>query len=375
MLGRETSRIEAVETVLRLVSEARDLDEAGGDKLDEVAEMLQNRRAFGLLLVLCLLASRGGEQTAKLKQREIQALIELGRLDDAVRAARQLASATEHADPADADDIGDYNLWSAAQGNLGRAMKQAYMDAAAACGAATGSAIHAANGSPRAPDPLDLEAAVRAYRAVWDKVTRRADGLAQTPDVARPEVFKQQINKARHSATYTAVNAAALIMRSVRDREAGLLADDADWADALPARHLAEAILDEHEDDLIEAFDPKAGPGDIWALATCGEAHLVIGAPSDAALCYGAFAGHPQVEAFQLASARRQLEEVWQFEGEANTTQGSIVRLLKAALLNLEHREGSVTDEVPGENVTLSPVEADLIGRDIAAAKRDSRSR
>jgi len=45
MLGRETSRIEAVETVLRLVSEARDLDEAGGDKLDEVAEMLQNRPA------------------------------------------------------------------------------------------------------------------------------------------------------------------------------------------------------------------------------------------------------------------------------------------------------------------------------------------
>lgn len=319
-LGREQSRLDAIEAVSRLVDEAEDLGSAGAQKLQDVADGLQKRRAFALLLVLCLMAGRAGLATPALKQKEVQALIELGRLSDAVREAKRLADSLDGFESPAAEKV-----WASAMGNVGRTYKQLYINAAE---------------SRDGGDPDDLLASVQAYRRVWDR--------GANPDT-----------------TYHGVNAAALIMRGVRDQ-----AGAPGWAKAEDARRIAETILDIHKEDLRNALSAGSAPGDIWTLATCGEAFLVLGMLEDAAQCYGAYAGNPANSAFNLASSLRQLREVWGYSGETRDTEGSIVRMLKAALLNVDApgRPGgsqAAEDDLQTESVVMSVTEARLIETDL----------
>lgn len=342
LLGREESRVDAVGAVARLVSEAADLGAEGTHRLLSVAQALQDKRAFALLLVLCILAGRAGLATPRLRQKEVQALIELGQLDEAIDAAKALAEATAYADPEEPDERGDYDLWAASKGNIGRAHKQAYLNAAK-CGSD--------------PDPTRLRLAAETYLDVWER--------NPTAD-----------------ATYHAVNAAALILRAVRDHArsdaAGTPQPDEDWAFAEDARRLAEEILRIYETDLNEALQPAASPADLWTLATCAEAYLVLDLLEDAALCYGAFAGNPANDAFKIGAALRQLEEVWGFSGVADDGGGRIVRLLKAALLNLDKgrqaacRALPAEADMPTESVVLNPVEAGLMEKDLAESRSET---
>lgn len=328
MLGREQSRLDSIETVARLVSEADDLGAEGAEEIFNIVKALQKRRAFALMLVLCLLARQSGLGSPKLRQREVQALIELGRLEEAVRNARALAGATESAEPDDPETIEDYQLWATANGNIGRAYKQAYVNAS-----------RSPNEPPR-PDPQDLKAAFETYFGVWE----------------------------RHpgpSTTYHAINAAALMMRGVRDEALGRPGDFS-WVDRETARELAGEILRVHEEDLRGALSPGGGGGDVWTLATCGEAYLVLDLMDDAALCYGAYAGLSTADAFEIGSSLRQLQEVWQFDGRNRDAGGKLVRLLKTALINLQTASGGApANDIQTDSVVLSPTEAGLIQREL----------
>lgn len=329
MLGREQTRIDSIQTVARLVGEADDLGAEGAEQIYAVVGALQKRRAFALMLVLCLLARQAGLGSPRLQQKEVQALIELGRLEEAVRTARALAEATASASPEDESVREDYRLWETANGNIGRAYKQAYINASRE------------PDNPPLPDEQDLQAAVETYLAVW----RRNPGK---------------------STTYHAVNAAALIMRGVRDGAAGKPGDFS-WAKAETAREIAGDILRVHEDDLRGALTPGSGDnGDVWTLATCGEAYLVLDLMEDAALCYGAYAGLSAADAFEIGASLRQLEEVWEFDGKTRDEGGKLVRLLKTALINLAPRsDGNAAGDIQTDSVTLTPTEAGLIQQDL----------
>ncbi len=329
MLGREQARLDSIQTVARLVGEADDLGAEGAEEIFNIVKALQKRRAFALMLILCMLARQAGLGSTKLQQREVQALIELGRLEEAVRSARALAEATLAASPDNPAEAEDYGLWETANGNIGRAYKQAYVNAS-----------HDPE-TPPLPDSQDLEAAVETYLGVW----RRNPGP---------------------STTYHAVNAASLIMRGVRDGAEGRPGDYS-WANREIAREIAGEILRIHEDDLRGALAPAGGGGgDVWTLATCGEAYLVLDLMDDAALCYGAYAGLRAADAFEIGSSLRQLEEVWEFDGRKQDAGGKLVRLLKTALINLEPRSGGTsTSDIQTESVVLSPVEAELIEQDL----------
>ncbi|MEL6955186.1 MAG: trypsin-like peptidase domain-containing protein [Pseudomonadota bacterium] len=321
-IGRDAERLDIIDRMTGLVDEAEDLGARGNTELEALAKTLQDKRTFGLLLVLCLLARRKGMLTPQLRQNEIQALIELGHLGEAIREARKLAEAC------DSDEIANPKLWGSAMGNIGRAFKQRYIDAELGGGQG---------------DPADLQSAAKAYLDVWGR-------------------------NQNAGTTYQAINAAALIHRAARDRETH--PDGAAWAREEDARQIASRVLQIHSDELRDALSESATPGDVWMLATCGEAFVAMDMLKDAAECYGAYAGHPDIQPFQLSSSLRQLEEVWGFSGEERNDRGAIVRVLKTALLTMEPRNATEDDEgLDGNSVDMSILEARLMESDLEATK------
>ena len=155
------------------------------------------------------------------------------------------------------------------------------------------------------------------------------------------------------------------MMRGVRDEARGRPGDFS-WVDRETARELAGEILRVHEEDLRGALSPGGGGGDVWTLATCGEAYLVLDLMDDAALCYGAYAGLSTADAFEIGSSLRQLQEVWQFDGRNRDAGGKLVRLLKTALINLQTASGGApANDIQTDSVVLSPTEAGLIQREL----------
>ncbi len=327
-IGRDAQRLDIIERVTDLVEEAVDLGADGVRELEAMARTLQDKRTFGLLFVLCLLARRKDMLTPTLHQFEIQALIELGRLSEAVRQARKLAEIC------DSDAAKNPGLWGKAMGNIGRAHKQRYIDAALA---------------GRVGDPADLKDAANAYLAVWER------------------------SQDEHT-TYQAINAAALIHRAARDRD--VHPDGAAWAREEDARQIASHVLQIHSDELMAALGEGSQPGSVWTLATCGEAFIAMDMMKDAAQCYGAYAAHPDRQAFALNSSLRQLEEVWGFSGEERNERGAIVRVLKAALLTMESTNATEDDEgLDGNTVDMSVLETRLLETDLeTAASRDDET-
>lgn len=100
---------------------------------------------------------------------------------------------------------------------------------------------------------------------------------------------------------------------------------------------------------IIDALKPQAGStNDGWVLASLGEACLVLGDYTTAAQYYGQFVAHPSTKAdpSMLASAVRQLEQVWRLE-PADGGGGPILAVLKSAQIALP--EGKFT--LPGDSL------------------------
>ncbi|MEL6568470.1 MAG: trypsin-like peptidase domain-containing protein, partial [Pseudomonadota bacterium] len=322
--GRDSQRLDVIDRMTEVVDEAESLGSDGVGALEDLASTLQDKRTFGLLLVLCLLARRKEMLTPSLRQFEIQALIELGNLSEAIREARRLAEVC------DTEGAANPKLWGKAMGNIGRAYKQRYIDAAMA-------------GHPG--DPADLNEAANAYLEVW--------GRSQNA-----------------STTYQAINAAALIHRAARDRE--VHPESAAWAREEDARQIASKVLQIHSTEMMEAFESNGEKDDTWMLATCGEAFVAMDMLKDAAECYGAYAAHPQIKPFQLSSSLRQLEEVWQFSGEERNERGAIVRVLKTALLTMQPQNFTEDDEgLDGNTVDMSVLESRLMESDLESARTE----
>ena len=123
--------------------------------------------------------------------------------------------------------------------------------------------------------------------------------------------------------TWQGINAAALNARSSRD--------------------IAAKILDQMRTAL------ESGTANIGTRVTAGEAALVLGDLDAAKRWYFSFASDPASDAFEIASALRQLIEVWQLK-ESVPPGSDLLPMLRAELLN---REGSTIEFSP-EKVTVA---------------------
>ncbi|HYC90299.1 MAG TPA: trypsin-like peptidase domain-containing protein [Thermoanaerobaculia bacterium] len=86
------------------------------------------------------------------------------------------------------------------------------------------------------------------------------------------------------------------------------------------------------------------GSADTWDLATAGEAAVATGDYAQAKALYSAFAARPDISAFALGSALRQLQEVWGLTDDEEPG-ASLLPLLRVATLD---RSGGEVELKPG---------------------------
>ena len=132
-----------------------------------------------------------------------------------------------------------------------------------------------------------------------------------------------------HDRIWHGINVVALLCRAARE---GIgLSESLD--PATDARNLAEEILQRVE------FDPSP---DAWALATACEACIALGRDEEAVRWAARFAWRPDADAFKIASALRQLLEIWQLD-TARPPGDAVLPVLRSVLL--EKNGGTVAVE------------------------------
>jgi len=92
---------------------------------------------------------------------------------------------------------------------------------------------------------------------------------------------------------------------------------------------------------------------DMWDMATCGEACVALGDADAAVTWYSRYVREPYAEAFELASTRRQLVEVWQLS-DTDPIGGELLPILKSrelsepgSLLTVEREAFRAWGDVP----------------------------
>ncbi len=259
------------------------------DVARHVLTRLRRRRRFEPLCRAAAALIAHGSGTLSVRQDHAQGLLDLGRLDEAfavleplVRDAAQVAADTRLS--AEQRSTADF-VHSQARGLVGRLHKQRYVDAAAA----------------RKPhDARVLGHAIEAYFSVYDE---------------RPGDAERR---------WHAINAVALACRAARDGVPLRLGFDP----AELARALIRAIDADRLDNRARA----------WDLATATEACLASKGLRPEALGWAArYVAEAGLDAFEVASTRRQLLEVWQLGAEPRDAE--LIALLQARLLNLQDGE------------------------------------
>lgn len=89
----------------------------------------------------------------------------------------------------------------------------------------------------------------------------------------------------------------------------------------------------------------SGGSADAWDFATAGEAAVALGKYDEAKRFYGEFATRPDVSAFALNSALRQLQEVWGLTDDRDPGS-SLLPMLRVEMLS---RSGGEVELAPGE--------------------------
>ena len=145
---------------------------------------------------------------------------------------------------------------------------------------------------------------------------------------------------ANNALSWHGINAVALLHRARRDK-----------VDLPPVPPFEKPIYDQMKAQV------DAGTADDWAMVTAGEAAIALGDYESAKRWYATYAaGDPaKIDAFEIGSSLRQLEEVWQLTKD-KSPGAEILPLLNAALLN---RAGGA--------VKIGP---ESITREVKAAKR-----
>ena len=151
------------------------------------------------------------------------------------------------------------------------------------------------------------------------------------------------------------INAAALLHRAARDK---MTIIGTDQPGSL-ARSIAAFILPVIEDRWT------SGDSLVWDFATAAEASVALDRVDDAAKWMQRYAREPSVDAFELASTRRQLTEIWQLRSDSGPG-AMVIPILDAELLGKEG--GALQYDANTLNVTASTATQEsleaLLGRD-----------
>ena len=162
----------------------------------------------------------------------------------------------------------------------------------------------------------------RAYKQLY--VNGGGDPALRTDYLLRAFNAYYDVYRDNRTMTWHGINAAAVLQRAAHD----------------------ELRFPKIEPFEREIHDALSGATDVWGLATLAEAALAIRNYGDAQRWYGEFAKHEDADAFEIGSALRQLEEVWELREDTSPGR-EILPLLRAKLL-----------QAPGGEVQISAAQA-----------------
>ena len=268
-----------------------DAEPAPFNPVNKILSALRNKRYFDLMERVADAAIQSGQNDPHLRRQYAQGLIDQGSITAALNVLAVLAM-----DTSDTGELRNPSENAEARGLIGRAHKQAY--------------INAANKSHR----KHLERAVKAYFAVY-----ASD---------------------RDRYLWHGINTVACLCRAERD---GIALEE--YPDP---RAIAAEILEK-----LSAITPREGV-DVWDRATAVEACIALGRLPDVKDWLAVYANDPAADAFELGSTLRQLTEVWQLT--PGTEPGSsVLSILQSALLQ---REGGRVDLGRGLQSGASMIQA-----------------
>jgi hypothetical protein len=259
---------------------------------------LKSVRAFEALSYLGDRFIALGIAPPEIQKLSAQGLIDLGYPHAGLATLKAMLTTTAADHPQRLDGLGI----------AGRACKQVYVDASSPPGKRLTSALRAA-----------LMQSITYYEDAYLAMRGRRD----------PRFTEW---------SYPAINLVAVLKRAEAD---GV---------SVPARVNAGQLTRE----LIEGFHNGADAKESYDLATLGEAFIASKDWQSAEHWLGAYAARPDVDAFQLASTLRQLEEVWRLV-PGDDAQGRILLLLKAQLLGKEGGQVLLTPEARQALMAVTP--------------------
>jgi hypothetical protein len=274
------------ECCLKLIERARRDDQPFPfDEAKRALEILRAERMFPLMERLADTFIQCGQNHPRIRRQYAQALLDQGRISSAICLLEKLVSDTARKERSENVE---------ARGLLGRAYKQMYVDG---------------HGDSRARGGKTLAQAVRYYYDVY--------------------------RKAPSEYLWHGVNAVALLERADKDGVA---------LKGLPkAKALAEKVL-----ALAKRVDARTKPDDPnrrWNSATALEAAIGLERADEVHAWLERYLTSDGLTAFELASTRRQLVEVWQLDPGSGMGK-DVLPLLETKLLKCW---GSQVEVMPGE--------------------------
>jgi len=226
-------------------------------------------------------------ESFRIRRQYAQSLVDTGNYSAALCILNSLVAETR--DSTDKIAIKEFRESS---GLIGRVYKQLYVNA----------------NNPANPQNIEfLKRSVKAYNDIYSGNTREF--------------------------LWHGINVLALLSRAKAD---GIMLDG--YGDP---KELAEKILSEVETKYADTEQQA----DAWDFAIAAETCIALNRPKDAVQWLSGYFRDPYVDAFELASTLRQMEEVWKLD-MASETGKLILPLLRAQLLQRE-----------GGNVMIDPIE------------------
>jgi hypothetical protein len=278
--GREGQKKAAEDAAAKLT----ELLQRSGTPLDDklalqVMTALRNVRAFPELAKLGDRLIALGAKEPAIRKLTAQGLIECDQLHAALGTLEELFSVTRFSDKQHIDGLG----------LAGRAFKQVYADVSKRYrSASTNTALR---------------------DALTNSVQRYQRGYTQSRNMPSPD---------RGDWTYHGINLVALLERAKRD---GI------------AIEAARVDIDPLLREIIAAYGSEGETAkETWDFATLGEAYVARKDWASAEKWLRTYAQHEKVNAFELNSTIRQLEQIWQLDAN-DEAQGRLLYLLKAQLL------------------------------------------
>ena len=275
----------------RFIDQLRSNDEACPTPVArEFVRLLRRKRYFKLIIKVADILILSGQQDPNVRRQYGQALIDVGQITTGITILHKLK-----ADTSNSDNKEDQREHQEAIGLIGRAHKQAFID---------------------------------AYRG------KETSPLFQQHLIESIKVYGQSYHDT--GGIWPGINYVALLKRARRDR-INLGKHDAD------AEKIAEDILSS-----IEAKENNQSSLTPWDFATAGEAYVAINNWDEALKWIVRYTEACQntgleADAFEYASTLRQFEEVWQLD-DSIIAQAKILQLLRSSLLQCEGGEVIVTD-------------------------------